>query len=109
MRSVKHVSLAALIVAITVTLGWLATSLIKAPFIYSVKAEFSVLPATDDQLVEWLMNQPGIVKAGVTRKDKTIIVYLILVRTISGHPDLPDISDGCARLGYGGQTGPFVK
>jgi len=88
---------------------WCACHLVRASYGFEVRAQFDSLPLSDEELVEWLRLQPGVVPHTVwTARDGTALrVVFIQVRNIVGHPPFPALEEECAKLGYKGADAMF--
>lgn len=81
-----------------------AISSIPASRGYSMKAEYSRLPADDQRLEAWLKVQQGVVArtVHVSRVGSIVRVHFIMVRNGRGRPSFPDLRGECESLEYGG-------
>jgi hypothetical protein len=75
---------------------------VKASIVYSVRAEFTELPADDKALENWLAAQPGVVKAMCDRDPGAIRVYWIMVQDMRRKPPAPDLHQAFEEFGYRG-------
>ena len=103
----RLVTLAAILVVVLILLGavQMVRKTIHASLGYTVESRFAQLPADDSQLQAWIRSQPGIAAhtVSVDRVDhegKTVRVFFIQSRALSGDPPLPDLDGACNRFGY---------
>jgi hypothetical protein len=77
---------------------------------YSVEARFDALPKTDNELVAWLKDQPGIVPNTVhtKRSGRTLEVGFIQVRNGLGQPRFPELEAKSKQFGYRGSAVMFT-
>ena len=74
---------------------------------YTVMAQFATMPKDDSGLRHWLHAQPGVALAWTCRTNRTLKVFVLMTRNLSGRPRIPDLSAGCVALGYTGQDSGF--
>ncbi len=103
MKSSKYLIILAVgLVAIGVAAGviYRATQqAADASFSYRIRAEYAGLPADDHELEGWLLGQPGVKMAAVSRDGNVLVV------TYEQAADQPpfDVLPQCERLGYTGR------
>jgi IS4 transposase len=88
---------------------WFAFQSIRISFIYSLKAEFTAMPADDRELENWLRGYPGVVPhtVWILREGNSLRVTFIQVRDVMGQPPFPELNEQCESLGYVGPDGRF--
>jgi hypothetical protein len=107
MRKRKIVGL--VLVLLPITAGWYGTRFIKSSYVFSLRADFDVMPKDDRQLENWARSCPGVVPYRVTiqRDAHGIRVLFIQVRDERGEPPLPPLEEKCKDLGYKGPDPRF--
>jgi hypothetical protein len=72
------------------------------PMDYVVRAQFQELPASDDELKGWLLNQPGVYTGFVQREGRTLVLIWGNTRTHFWNPVTPNVRAQFERFGYRG-------
>jgi len=70
--------------------------------VYSLKAQYSQMPADDSRFEVWLKAQEGIVShtVHVSRDGNAVNLVFMMVHNGLGKPPFPDLSTACDSLGY---------
>jgi hypothetical protein len=72
------------------------------PMAYAVAADFQELPPTDDELKQWLFDQPGVYIGVVSRNGNSLHVVWGHSRTHFWDPVTPNVRAEFERFGYKG-------
>jgi hypothetical protein len=110
MKRLKLVTIAIVVLALLGVGCYLFLRTAHASYGYTVAAEFASMPADDTQLADWLKDQEGVAAGSVrvARSGRTLKVFFIMSRDLTGHPRFPDLQGVCKNLGYAGQVGAFA-
>jgi hypothetical protein len=100
LRLLKYTIYITLILLVLGLPCWIYLHQVKISFLYEAKAEFIELPTDDKALEEWLLAQPGVVKASSQRENKAIRIYWIMNQNSLGNPPTPDLRAEFDQLGY---------
>ena len=103
-RAVKTVRLIAVGLGIAIICGicveWVGR--LHVSRYYGVRAYYTVMPADDKRLENWLKVQPGVVAHTVSteRIGSELHISFIMSQTLTGSPPVPEFSHICHHLGY---------
>lgn len=81
-------------------LVWKLVEEFTPPVVYDIFAEFRELPSTDDELQEWLENQPNFYICSVHRDGNTLNIVIFHVTKSYSQPVDPCVLDEFERFGY---------
>lgn len=85
-----------------VALLLLAEFVVHIPMDYVVRAEFQELPASDQELEEWLLQQPGVYIGFVHREGSKVVLVWGHTQTHFWNPVTPNVQVEFERFGYRG-------
>ena len=92
--------LIALVVATSLAI---ISSIVTSSNVYSVSAPFSTAPTEDNELRDWLADQPGVVPHNILihrRDSNRIELSFVITQNLWKHPAFPDLESQCSELGY---------
>jgi len=77
--------------------------MIQSSNVYTVQSVYRTAPSSDDELLQWLTRQPGVVNRTVHLErlpERKLRLTLIIVQNLLKYPSFPDIEIRCDELGY---------
>ncbi len=99
-----------LLVGIGLAVTWVVSNTLHVSWIHSVEASYFALPPDDDDLINWMRTQPGIIPhtVHVRRTGNGLFEATFMQsRNLLGRPSFPDLEAACDRFGYKGTDVEF--